>query len=313
MDGGAGRMSAQKEVGVTGSSAEERGPVAWIIEQLDREELSPAEAEAELEALAAAVPAADRGDGVAAARAVLEAGGSDAEALAAVRGEGEATWALSDLRNVEAQSPDPVISHASTRAPVAVRGAVTVLAGVGGIGKSTIALTLALAAADALAADRDEGEACGLVIAAEPVVLASHEDEAGVVAERARVIAEAIGAGRWRDAETLHVTDSLPAIFGPSDQGARGRPGPLASWDPFWERVRNVGAALLVLDPLTASYSGDAHADAAGARAYVDALRREARASGCAVLLVAHAAKSERLASGKRQAQGQLDADNGNL
>lgn len=238
-------------------------------------------------------------------------------AIAAVCGSRLQTRPLRDLK---AQMPPPVIWRGMTeqgqpvpdqwdRDPVLLHGGIALLGGAGGIGKSSVALALGLAAAHAAANNGKSGEACGLRVAALPVLVLSYEDEAEILRERANRIAQATGKADWAETDILQIIETSEALFAPPDAGGRGRPQPTAAWTAVWKKVRETKAALLVVDPLTAAYAGDANADAAGARALLEATRREARATGCGVLFVCHATKNERRASIQRQIDGELAAD----
>ena len=74
-----------------------------------------------------------------------------------------------------AQFPDEVLSS----------GEVAILSGAGKSGKSYIALALAVAAAQAEARGSDYGKACGLRVAARPVVILSYEDAPKRIDQRA--------------------------------------------------------------------------------------------------------------------------------
>ena len=88
---------------------------------------------------------------------------ADALRLPVVRSSGE--WR-------DEPDPDPVIwrDHAQFPDAVLSSGEVAILSGAGKSGKSYIALALAVAAAQAEAKGRVYGEACGLRVAARPVV-----------------------------------------------------------------------------------------------------------------------------------------------
>lgn len=224
------------------------------------------------------------------------------------------------LRDVQPLMPPPLIWRGMTEEgepvprdwtvdPVLLHGSIALLGGAGGIGKSSVTLALALAAAAADRADEEYGEACGLRVAPRPVLLLSYEDEAAILRERANRIAAAAEQKFWDQTNILQIIETSATLFAPPDERGRGRPQPTPAWERVWEAVRETQAGLLVIDPLTAAYAGDANADAAGARALLEATRREARETGCGVLFVCHATKNERRASIQRQLDGELAAD----
>ena len=83
--------------------------------------------------------------------------------------------------------PAPVIwrDHAQFADAVLSSGEVAVLSGAGKSGKSYIALALAVAAAKAEAERRSYGNACGLRVAARPVIVLSYEDAPKRIDQRA--------------------------------------------------------------------------------------------------------------------------------
>ena len=135
------------------------------------------------------------------------------------------------------------------------------------------------------------------------MVCVGYEDAAAWIHLRA------MDAAGWRDARTRDgrhsraITDPARLsvgvvdgpLFAPGAADARGLPDPTATWGALWARVRATGAAFVVIDPAALAVDTGLMGYAAGpvSRFYA-ALRREAGAAGCAVLLVCHMPKATR-------------------
>ena len=117
-------------------------------------------------------------------------------------------------------------------------GEVAILASAGGLGKSTLVLELASAAVAAAELGAASRSACGLAVAAGPVVVMSFEDAPARIAHRLR----------WMNADNVpaavHVApDPAPLWVAAAD---RGESHPDAQWDALWRAVRDLGARLVV-------------------------------------------------------------------
>ena len=183
-------------------------------------------------------------------------------------------------------------------------GGVLVLAGEGGIAKSPLALSVALA----MAARRDgtSGELQGGLFGAigGPALVASYEDWPAVSADRLRQLA----ARWWPDTEIdigtaalkrVHVIDLVGRpLFGPVADASgvalyNTRPDRMPGWDDLWGAVERTGVRLVVIDPALSAYVGDAN-HAASVRDFMGALAARAVALKCGVVLVAHSRKDAR-------------------
>ena len=215
-----------------------------------------------------------------------KAAATDAEALEALA----AAWPPV-LRTVSDLRADPIPPRVLWRDVHGERGAwlsageVGILAGPGGLGKSSVLLAVAHAAATA---GEGEGRACGLAVRGAPVVVASYEDSAVRLAHRLRWFAgddDVPGLFAWPDPSPLWIADP--------DAGALEGPG----WRDFWAAVRSAGARLVILDPLSAALADVSASDMTPVRGFLRALSTEAAEAGAAVLLVAHDTKSARNAA----------------
>ena len=201
-------------------------------------------------------------------------------------------------------------------------GEVALLSGGGGLGKSTLALDVALCAAAAERAGlRDAELGCGLRVAAGSVLLATYEDSARRTYPRIRAIADALALGYtiaadpaqegpggqtvvgdpdlaevlreyWIGAD-IREQPLDRALYAPPAGSAGAAPQPTSAYPALWERAEREQARLLVIDPAAAAFSGAAN-DAAAVRAFASALTADAERTGIAVLLLAHDTKESR-------------------
>ena len=174
---------------------------------------------------------------------------------------------------------------------------VALLASAGGLGKSTLVLEIAGAAVAAADLGAPFGAACGLRVAPGPVVLVSFEDSPARIAHRLT----------WANAGTVpdgvHLwPDPAPLWVAAGDRGGESHPG--AQWDALWRAVRELGAKLLIVDPVSAALADVSTTETGPVRAFLRALTAEAEAAGAAVLLVAHDTKAARNAVARGEDPG---------
>ena len=177
--------------------------------------------------------------------------------------------------------PDPVIwrDHAQYPDAVLSSGEVAILSGAGKSGKSYIALALAVAAAQAEAKERGYGEACGLRVAARPVVILSYEDAPKRIDQR--VAALDTGA-------SVRLIPGPPRLFHFDRQWGRSE-----AWPLVWAAIREVDPGLVVIDTGPKAMGGETN-DGGAVIAFLQALEGEARSGGFGVLLTAHDTKAHR-------------------
>ena len=135
--------------------------------------------------------------------------------------------------------PDPVIwrDHAQFADAVLSSGEVAVLSGAGKSGKSYIALALAVAAAQDEAKGRGYGEACGLRVAALPVVVLSYEDAPKRIDQRVAALDTGASVRLIPDPPRLFHFDSTSRQWGRSE-----------AWPLVWAAIREVDPGLVVID-----------------------------------------------------------------
>lgn len=198
------------------------------------------------------------------------------------------TVKLVTLADEDSTLPDPVLwsARAGKRSPLLSVGEIAVFSGPGGIGKSSVALAVAAAAG----APR-HGEACGLAVRPGPVVFASYEDSAPRMAHRLRWFAGGVAddgrpaAGHvlaWKRPRPLWTVDPEGATIEADE------------WGPFWRAVREAGAQLVILDPVSVALLGVSASDSGAVRDFLDRLTYEAERAECGVLLIGHDTKSAR-------------------
>ena len=195
---------------------------------------------------------------------------------------------------------DPAAPTDSTNVDAVLSvGECAILASAGGLGKSTWTLEVASAAVTAAELNADYGAACGLRVAAGPVLLVSFEDAPARIAHR---LAWMNGGG----VPAVHlVPDPAPLWVATAGRG-ESHAGP--QWDALWRTVRTIGSRLLVIDPVSAALADVSTSETGPVRAFLRALTREAAPAdgwpGCGVLLVAHDTKAARDAAARGDAPG---------
>ena len=199
----------------------------------------------------------------------------DALRLPVVRSSGE--W-----RNQP--DPDPVIwrDHAQYDDAVLSSGEVAILSGAGKSGKSYIALALAVAAAQDEAKGRGYGEACGLRVAALPVVVLSYEDAPKRIDQRVAALDTGASVRLIPDPPRLFHFDSTSRQWGQSEK-----------WPLVWAAIREAAPGLVVIDTGPKAMGGETN-DGGAVIAFLQALEGEARSGGFGVLLTAHDTKAHR-------------------
>ncbi len=164
------------------------------------------------------------------------------------------------------------------------RGTSTLLTGLGGTGKSLLAVQLACACAAGV-------EWLGRPVARVPVVAVLCEDDAPEIHRRVAAIAAGLSIG-LADLDALHValgSSVDPTLFEAVDGAPTGKWLPrLAEIEALVERH---GAGLLVVDTLGDVFAGNENARR-HVREFLAGLNRLAAANNCAVIVVAHPSKS---------------------
>jgi RecA-family ATPase len=164
------------------------------------------------------------------------------------------------------------------------RGTSTLLTGLGGTGKSLLAVQLAVACAAG-------AEWLGRPVARVPVVALLCEDDAPEVHRRVAAIASGLGVG-LADLAALHValgSAADPTLFEALDGAPTGK------WLPRLGEIEALvgrhGAGLLLVDTLGDVFAGNENARR-HVREFLAGLNRLAAARNCAVIVVAHPSKS---------------------
>ena len=169
---------------------------------------------------------------------------------------------------------DPARPDATDYDAVLSVGEVAILASAGGLGKSTLVLEIASAAVAAADFDRASMAACGLAVAAGPVVVVSFEDAPARIAHRLTWCnAGKVPAG-------VHLApDPAPLWVAAGDRGGESHPGP--DWERLWRAVRDLGARLVVIDPVSAALADVDTAQTGPVRSFLRALTAEATGRRC--------------------------------
>lgn len=194
---------------------------------------------------------------------------------------------LADWRN--AKPPAPVLWAEGEHGvvwPLVSEGEPGVLTGPGSIGKSGVALHIALAAAEtAPREERTPAEVLGLKVRPGPAVLVAYEDSPARLNERlARM-------GRKCAPPDLHVMDEPgPLRVGDPDRRGETKPGP--SWAPLVAACERLKPSLVVLDPAAEVLTDVPASEATAVRALYRELCRLPGDPG--VLIIAHDTKAAR-------------------
>ena len=176
-------------------------------------------------------------------------------------------------------------------------GEVLVLAGAGGVGKSTLACQLALEAATAPAEGQEH--TAGLTVASGNVVILSYEDRRWRVWHRVQRIAKALKKGKeataWAMGGGIGVCGAAGfPLFGVEGGSHIGQaPQRLAVWRPLWDAIAARAPRLVVIDPCLCAFNGD-DARVSAVRSFLDAVRQEVEPLGAGVLMIAHTTKAAR-------------------
>ena len=206
------------------------------------------------------------------------------------------------LNDIQENLPQPILQAHGLGGAVLSQGAVCLLAGAGGVAKSTLALHIALG----VAMTPNDGELHtlhGKVFNGRggPVLMVSFENVPGVLGWYGRKLAGLIDGGKRGNATEamshVHVLDFVGyPLFGPVEtHGAHynTRPGPLPGWADLWTAADKLKPRLVVIDPALSAFVGDS-IGVAPVREFLDALAGEARQRSLGVLVVAHSTKAAR-------------------
>lgn len=279
--------------------AQDAGDAAAIEALRDEAAALAREADTTEEAWAAAVNEASAADTPEAARAAFEKARTDKIIPDPVEPPRRALPAA----RIQGQPADRVLWMAGHSGAILRAGSVAMLAGEGGIAKS--ALAGGLAAGVAALEDGAPGTAvAGLFDAiGGPALIVAFEDEAAEIADRLRGLVHSPGYATGAEADRIlgrvHVLDLAgKPVYGPAESGGRvgfynQRPGRLSGWPDIWGAALDVRPRLIVIDPATAAYVGNAN-EVAAVREFLGAVSGEARAIGAGVLIVAHSRKDVR-------------------
>ena len=140
---------------------------------------------------------------------------------------------------------------------------------------------LAVAAAQAEAKERGYGEACGLRVAALPVVVLSYEDAPKRIDQRVAALDTGASVRLIPDPPRLFHFDSTRQ-WGQSEE-----------WPLVWAAIREAAPGLVVIDTGPKAMGGETN-DGGAVIAFLQALEGEARSGGFGVLLTAHDTKAHR-------------------
>ena len=223
------------------------------------------------------------------------------------------------VSEIKADWPLTLLRATGLNGALLTAGEVLVIAGDGGIGKTTLLISALLGVAGRWCAEL--GPLPGGVFdgVGGPVLYAAHEDRPSVQGSIVRWAAAARYAdgGEWVDEgiegrrrereearqEALQRFHILPMrsrrLYGPRARPGGGaglytaRPEPLEGWGDLWEAADKIGPVVIVVDPVLSAYAGNSN-EAAPVREFLDTMRAEAEALNAGLIIVAHSAKDAR-------------------
>ena len=209
---------------------------------------------------------------------------NEAESNSIIRPAGD-WWEMSPPKPIIWRARKPNGKGDAVDAVLSV-GEVALLSGAGGLGKSTITRLVALAGATAAG---KYGDACGLQVAAGPVVLVSYEDNPIRIAQHLKRL------NPERPKHLLIWPDPTPLW----DSNRRRTDGccRCKEWSRFWATVKEKRVQLVVIDPANVAFSGASPNDGGPVREFLFDLSSEANKAECGVLIVTHDTKAARNAA----------------
>ena len=221
------------------------------------------------------------------------------------------------LHHIQSAPPTWLLGASGLSGSLLAEGAVMMLAGDGGIGKSILTLQLALGLAG-IEEDKED-TLPGNIFRGKggKVLMMSYEDDDGAQLARCRRILSAILEKRiparttWdaerAEARTLIASDLMcEPLFGPGKEGFyNARPCKLEAWELMEEWVASFSPRYLVIDPVLASFVGNPN-DAAPVREFIGHLSVMAKQFQLGVILIAHSTKSSR-GTGNKGAETAFD------
>ena len=196
------------------------------------------------------------------------------------------------VSEIDDPRPPAILSATDRDGVVLAEGEICLLAGEGGVGKSTLAGEIALA----VALDAEDAGGLLAVHGGGPVLWLTFEEAPGELA--ARFKARNVHATSLDRVCVLDMRGGWP-LFGPGDgrdghsASYNARPGRLAGWDAMVTAAVHMEPRLIVVDPVLSAYVGEPNA-AAPVREFLGALTALAREHSAGILALAHSSKDAR-------------------
>ena len=173
-------------------------------------------------------------------------------------------------------------------------GEVAVLSGAGGVGKSFVALAMAVASASGKSG---AAQAVGIGVRSGPAVVMSYEDAPRTVAYRAGMITTKAGHEPAKAPDKMYLIPDpdplMTAVHERPGDSARGQ-----NWPTLFTAIKAIEPSLVIVDPASAALAGVNQNDGATVRHFIRALSLEADAGGYGVLIATHSTKAARYGQG---------------
>ena len=173
-------------------------------------------------------------------------------------------------------------------------GEVAVLSGAGGVGKSFVALAMAVASASGKSG---AAQAVGIGVRCGPAVVMSYEDAPRTVAYRAGMITTKVGYEPGKAPDKMYLIPDpdplMTAVHERPGDSARGQ-----NWPTLFTAIKAVEPSLVIVDPASAALAGVNQNDGATVRRFIRELSLEADAGGYGILIATHSTKAARYGQG---------------
>ena len=161
-------------------------------------------------------------------------------------------------------------------------GEVAVLSGAGGVGKSFVALAMAVASASGKSG---AAQAVGIGVRCGPAVVMSYEDAPRTVAYRAGMITTKVGYEPGKAPDKMYLIPDpdplMTAVHERPGDSARGQ-----NWPTLFTAIKAVEPSLVIVDPASAALAGVNQNDGATVRRFIRELSLEADAGGYGILIL---------------------------
>ena len=209
-------------------------------------------------------------------------------ALAALGADKAERPVLADIPDIEGERRETLLAAHGQGGNLLAPGGVCILAGDGGLGKSTLAGEIALA----FATGRGMNGVLDVRPAAGRVLWVAFEEYADLIRDRTEVLAKnRDGVEALSRISVLEMPPVWP-LYGPAPGAFRsGESAPLAGWAELESAAAEKRPGLIIIDPLAAACVSDL-IDMTAVRGFLDRIAGLGARCGGGILLIAHSSKA---------------------